>query len=56
MNLHQFLSRVQIFEQKRKYNLELKKYRQLQRETESMQEKPKLSSSSSLKANFITSS
>ena len=44
MNLHQFLSRVQIFEQKRKYNLELKKYRQLQRETESMQEKPKLSS------------
>ena len=44
INLHHFLSRVQNFEQKRKYNLELKKYKQLQRETESMQEKPKLSS------------
>ena len=42
MNLHQFLSRVQKFEQKRKYNLELKKYKQLQKETESLQDKPKL--------------
>ena len=43
MNLHQFLSRVQKYEQKRKYNLELKKYKQLQKETESLQDKPKLS-------------
>ena len=43
MNLHQFLSRVQNYEQKKKYNLELKKYQQLQKETESVQEKPKLS-------------
>ena len=43
MNLHQFLSRVQNYEQKKKYNLELKKYKQLQKETESIQEKPKLS-------------
>lgn len=43
MNLHQFLSRVQNYEQKKKYNLELKKYKQLQKETESIQDKPKLS-------------
>jgi hypothetical protein len=43
MNLHQFLSRVQNYEQKKKYNLELKKFKQLKKETESLQEKPKLS-------------
>ena len=43
MNLHQFLTRMQNYEQKKKYNLELKKYQQLQKETESIQEKPKLS-------------
>lgn len=43
MNLHQFLTRVQNYEQKKRYNLELKKYQQLQKETESIQEKPKLS-------------
>ena len=43
MNLHQFLSRVQKYEQKRKYNLELKKYKQLQKERENLQDKPKLS-------------
>ena len=43
MNLHQFLSRMQNYEQKKKYNLELKKYQKLQKETESIREKPKLS-------------
>lgn len=43
MNLHQFLSRVQNYEQKKKYNLELKKFNQLQKETASLQDKPKLS-------------
>jgi len=43
MNLHQFLSRVQNYEQKKKYNLELKKFSQLQKETASLQDKPKLS-------------
>ena len=43
MNLNQFLSRMQKYEQKKKYNLEQKKYQQLQKETEPVQEKPKLS-------------
>ena len=43
MNLHQFLSRMQNYEQKKKYNLELKKYQKLKKEAESIQEKPKLS-------------
>jgi hypothetical protein len=34
---------MQNYEQKKKYNLELKKYQKLQKETESIREKPKLS-------------
>ena len=54
MNLHQFLSRVQNYEQKKKYNLELKKYQQLQKETESVWEKPKLSYNTIKICNTIT--
>ena len=43
LNLHQFLSRVQNYEKKKKYNLELQKLKKLKKETESFQEKPKLS-------------
>jgi len=43
INLSQFLSKVKFYEQNQKYNLELKKYKQLLKETESNQEKPKLS-------------
>lgn len=46
MNLRQFLSRMQNFEEKRKYNLELKKYQKLKQETSFLREKPKINSSS----------
>ena len=54
MNLHQFLSRVQNYEQKKKYNLELRKYKQLQKEAESFQDKPKLSYNTIKICNTIT--
>ena len=43
INLKQFLSKIKFYEQNQKYNLELKKYKQLLKETESNQDKPKLS-------------
>ena len=46
MNLRQFLSRMQNFEEKRKYNLELKKYQKLKQEISFLREKPKINSSS----------
>ena len=54
MNLHQFLSRVQNYEQKKKYNLELRKYQQLQKEAQSVQDKPKLSNNTIRICNTIT--
>ena len=42
MNLRQFLSRMQNYEQRRKYNLELKKYEKLREETSYLREKPKI--------------
>ena len=46
MNLRQFLSRMQNYEQKRKYNLELKKYEKLKKETSFLREKPKINATS----------
>ena len=46
MNLRQFLNRMQNYEQKRKYNIELKKYEKLKKETSSLKEKPKINESS----------
>ena len=43
INLSQFLSKLKFYEQNQKYNLELIKYKQLLKETESNQDKPKLS-------------
>jgi len=43
INLNQFLSKIKFYEQNQKYNLELKKYKQLLKETELNQDKPKLS-------------
>ena len=42
INLHQFLSRMQNYEQRRKYNIELKKYEKLRQETSTLQDKPKI--------------
>ena len=45
INLKQFLNRMQDCEQKRKYNLELKKYEKLKQEVSTLQDKPKINSS-----------
>ena len=44
INLKQFLNRMQDCEQKRKYNLELKKYEKLKQEVSTLQDKPKINS------------
>ena len=46
MNLRQFLNRMENYEQKRKYNLELKKYEKLKKETSFLREKPKINAAS----------
>ena len=46
MNLRQFLNRMENYEQKRKYNLELKKHEKLRLETSYLRDKPKINSSS----------
>ena len=46
INLRKFLNRMQDCEQKRKYDLELKKYEKLKHEVSSLQDKPKINASS----------
>ena len=46
MNLRQFLNRMENYEQKRKYNLEIKKYEKLKKETSFLREKPKINAAS----------
>ena len=52
MNLRQFLNRMQNYEQKRKYDLELKKYEKLKKETSFLQEKPKINLNSQFSENL----
>ena len=42
INLGKFLNRMHDYEQKRKYDLDLKKFEQLQKDTSSLREKPNI--------------
>ena len=46
MNLHQFLSRMENYEQKRKFNIELNKNEKLKQETSFLRDKPIINTSS----------